>query len=397
MLGSRRIGPYALTRATVIIGLLAGFALSPKLWLSSRLYPLTPVWSFLAPFRSPEDYAVMIALIALLTALIVTPRRETLAAAFALLALLALQDQSRWQPWFYQYVLMLLAIALAGSDRHEAALNTCRLIVATTYIWSGLAKLNPNFETTIFPAFVEPFVSRKLVPALFLAHGLVHGLVHGLAIATPVLECATGIGLLIRRFRPAAVYCAIAMHVFILLVLGPFGRRFNAVIWPWNLAMIAFLLILFLRRAEKPALRDIVWGRIEGQGFPFQKVVLILFGVLPALSFFHLWDDYLSSALYTGNTNSGVIYLSDNAFEQLPSEIEDHVYEVGPNLSSLDINDWAFDELKVPVYPENRIYRNVARQICRYVSNGSGVELVIQGKFALANGGRRDVYRCSDF
>jgi hypothetical protein len=93
-------------------------------------------------------------------------------------------------------------------------------------------------------------------------------------------------------------------------VLGPLGRHFNAVIWPWNLAMIAFLLILFFGRNNQPALRDIVWG----QGFAFQKVVLIIFGVLPALSFFHLWDDYLSSALYTGNTNSGVIYLSDDAF-----------------------------------------------------------------------------------
>jgi hypothetical protein len=124
--------------------------------------------------------------------------------------------------------------------------------------------------------------------------------------------------------------------------------------------------------------------------------VLILFGVLPALSFFHLWDDYLSSALYTGNTNSGVIYLSDNAFEQLPEGTENHVYEEGPNLSSLDINNWSFEELKVPAYAEIRIYRNVAKHICGYVSNGSGVELVVQEKFALANGGRRHAYHCAE-
>jgi len=383
-----RIGRYALLRVTVILGLLAGFALSPKLWLSSRLYPLTPVWAFLRPLRSPGDYVVIFTLVVLLIALIVAPRREILAAVFALLALLALQDQSRWQPWFYQYALMLLAIALAGSSRQEAALNTCCLIVAATYIWSGLAKLNPNFSTAIFPAFVEPFVARGLTPAAWL--------VQGLAVATPVLECATGIGLLIRRFRPAAFYCAITMHVFILMVLGPLGRRFNAVIWPWNLAMIAFLFILFFKRPEEPAFRDIVWGRYWGRGFAFQKVVLILLGIMPALSFFHLWDDYLSSALYTGNTNSGVVYLSDAAFEQLPDVIQENVYEEGPNLSSLDINDWSFGELKVPAYPEPRIYRNVARQICRYVPNGSGIELVLQSKFALVNG-TRQVYHCSDF
>jgi hypothetical protein len=80
----------------------------------------------------------------------------------------------------------------------------------------------------------------------------------------------------------------------------------------------------------------------------------------------------------------------------LPEQIQGHVYEEGPKLSSLDINDWSFDELKVPAYAEIRIYRNVARQICRYVSNGSGVELVVQEKFALVNGGRRHAYQCAD-
>jgi hypothetical protein len=240
----------------------------------------------------------------------------------------------------------------------------------------------------IFPAVVEPFVSQRPVPAEWLTHGPVHDL----ALAAAVLECATGVGLLISRFRRAAVYGAIAMHVFILVILGPLGRRFNVVIWPWNLAMILFLIILFFRRTDQPALRDIVWGR----GFAFQKVVLILFGILPALSFFHLWDAYLSSALYTGNTNSGLIYLSDDAFEQLPVEIEEHVRVEGANLSSLDISGWSFDELNVPAYPEIRIFRNVARGICAYVSDGSGVELVVQGKLALVKGGRRYSYHCWD-
>jgi hypothetical protein len=362
---------------------LLGFALSPKLWLSSRFYPLTPVFSFIRPFPSPIDEIVLFALAALLIALMIAPRRAIWIAAFALLAILALQDQSRWQPWFYQYVMMLLAIALAGSHRQKAALNTCCLIIAATYIWSGLSKLNPSFETVIFPAFVEPFVRRGLSPSPWL--------VRDLAILTPILECAVGVGLLFRKSRKVALCAAIAMHVCILMVLGPFGRSFNPVIWPWNLAMIAFLLILFFRRREEPALSEIVLGR----EFALQKIVLITFGILPALSFLYLWDDYLSSALYTGNTNAGVIYFSDDAFEQLPEAIQNRVYEEGPNLSSLTINDWSFDELNVPSYPQVRIYKNVGRKVCSYVSNGSGVELVIQGKAALIHSNRRDSYRCS--
>jgi hypothetical protein len=383
-LQSVRLSKVVLLRISVILGLLAGFALSPKLWLSSRLYPLTPVWSFISAPRSPIDYIIFFALIALLIAVSATPRRGLLIAVFTLLALVALQDQSRWQPWFYQYVAMLLAIALAGPERQAAALNTCCLIVAATYIWSGLAKLNPGFTGGTFPWLVGPFLGAWPMAAQWLARHL--------AFVVPLIECGVGVGLLTRRLRTAALFSAIAMHVFVLIVIGPLGRNFNAVVWPWNLAMIAFLLILFFRRTEEPAPQDIIWGR----GFAFQKVALILFGVMPALSSANLWDAYLSSALYAGNKNSGVVYVSDDVFDRLPESIEDYVYEDEPDRNDLDINQWSLGELNVPAYPEIRIYRNVARQICGYAMDGSGVELVLHGKRALVNGNRRSIYHCSD-
>jgi hypothetical protein len=374
----------ALLRITVILALLAGFALSPKLWLSSRFYPLTPVWSFFRPFSSPVDAIVFFALIALLIAAGVAQRREVWVAVFALLAVVALQDQSRWQPWFYQYVLMLAAIALAGAKREAAALNTCCLIIAATYIWSGLAKLNPVFVGTTFPWLLEPFRGAAAAGAQwFITH------VGWLA---PIVEFGAGVGLVTRRFRRLAVFCAIAMHVFVLVAIGPLGRNLNAVVWPWNLAMIAFLLILFFKRTEEPAPRDIVWG----QAFAFQKIVLVLFAVMPVLSLFDLWDHYLSSALYSGNINSGVLYLNDAVFDRLPDQIEDYVTEEGPNLNRLSIQDWSYGELNVPAYPETRIFRNVERTICVYAAEDPSVELVVQEKLAFVNGNRRSVYHCPD-
>ena len=373
----------ALLRISVILGLLAGFALSPRLWLSSRFYPLTPVWSFIRPIPSPGDYILFFMLAALLIGAAVFPRREILAAVFVLFVLLILQDQSRLQPWFYQYALMLLAIALAGPDRPAAALNSCCLIVAATYVWSGLAKLNPNFLSDTFPFLLKPFMGAQPAVAQWL--------VRHLAFLAPLLECAAGIGLLMRRFRSLAVFFTIAMHVFILVAIGPLGRGVNEVVWPWNVAMIAFLLILFFRRSDDPAPMDIIWGR----AFAYQKIVLVLFAVMPMLSFFNLWDHYLSAALYSGNRTSGVVYLSDAAFDRLPDKIEDYVTEEGLNRNELDIFEWSLGELNVPSYPEIRIYKNVARKICGYALDDPGVELVVQGKLALVNSHRRLVYHCS--
>ncbi len=100
---------------------------------------------------------------------------------------------------------------------------------------------------------------------------------------------------------------------------------------------------------------------------------------MPALSFFNLWDHYLSSALYSGNRNSGVVYLSDAVFDRLPEKIEDYVTEDGPNRNELDIFDWSVGELNVPSYPEIRVFKNVTREICRYASDDPSVELVVQG------------------
>ena len=127
-----------------------------------------------------------------------------------------------------------------------------------------------------------------------------------------------------------------------------------------------------------------------------KRVALILFGVMPALSSVNLWDAYLSSALYAGNKNSGVVYVSDDVFDRLPEWIEDYVYEDGPDRNDLDINQWSLGELNVPAYPEIRIYRNVARQICGYAMDGFGDESVLHGKLALVNGNRRSIYHCSD-
>jgi hypothetical protein len=306
-----------------------------------------------------------------------------LIVASALLAWLAAEDQSRWQPWFYQYVLMLLALALAGAGRPEAALNTCRLIVAATYFWSGLAKLNPRFGVDVFPHLLEPLLGVGVAAQPFVPR---------LAPVAALFECGLGAALLFRRFRTPALFGALAMHAVILAAIGPLGSGFNVAVWPWNLAMMAFLPILFFGRDGDPGVRDIVWGR----AFAFQKFVLVLFAVMPALSFFNLWDHYLSSALYSGNRTSGVIYLSDDVFDRLPEGIQDYVTEDGPNRSRLDIDQWSYGEMRVPAYPEARIYRNVARNICNYAAGGAGVELVVQGKMALVNGGRRSVYSCRD-
>jgi hypothetical protein len=82
---------------------------------------------------------------------------------------------------------------------------------------------------------------------------------------------------------------------------------------------------------------DILWGR----HFAFHKVVLLLVGIVPALSFVNMWDLCLSFALYSGNSNSGDIFMSDISFAELPDTLQDYVYDLSLNLNRLSINEWS--------------------------------------------------------
>jgi hypothetical protein len=367
---------------TTLAGLLVGILLSAKLWLSSRWFPLTPLLPVFGPFPPPFDKIIFFAVVGLLVLTGLFRQPWMFLASAVSLVLLALQDQSRWQPWFYQYLLMLSAFGLAGPKKPDAALNSCRLIVAATYFWSGFAKFNPNFMHVTFPWLLEPFIGTSL------AHR--SGAIQYLALAAPLIECAIGLGLLTIRFRAAAFFAAITMHVLILIAIGPLGREVNSVIWPWNIAMLAFLVLLYPPGAAHSA-REILWG----DTFGFQRFVLLIFGVAPVLSVFNIWDQYLSSSLYSGNGTLGVIYISDAVFNQLPETIEDYVYEEGPNLNRLSIDSWSRGELNVPPYPETRIYKRVAQTICAYTRDSIDVKLVVKTKLALVNSNREFAYSCA--
>jgi hypothetical protein len=343
-------------RVAVAAGAILGMALSYKLWLGARLYPLTPLFPFLKPIPHPFDYILFGATLLSLALSALTPRLIPIFATLAVV--LVVCDQSRLQPWFYQYFFLLLGVSLASP-------NACRLIVASIYFWSGAQKLNTGFIQTGFPWLLEP-IMRHLPSSA-------QSIVHPLSVIAPFIEIWIGIALLSRKFRTPAVVLAVAMHVFVLIALGPLGQNYNYVVWPWNIAMCAAVMILFWRATEST--RKVLFG--EG---PFHAAAMVLFTVAPALSFFGYWDHYLSSAMYASNENHGLIYISDSIFDRLPDGIAEYVRVETPELDSIDIGEWSANEMKVPPYPEIRIYKNVARKICEYAQTPADVRLSIMSK-----------------
>lgn len=279
--------------------------------------------------------------------------------------LLALGDQSRWQPWFYMYWVMLL-FTMAN---HGTAFTACRVALCAVYFWSGAQKCNPHYFDLVVPWFVKP--ASAWLPAFFAT-----AFQWSIA-AAPVVEMLLAAGLWFRRTRTVAVVTALIVHASALLFLGPLGHQHNWIIWPWNLAMPALVWILFPREPFDASRQTSGRNR-------WVRPILAIFCLAPILSFFGKWDSYLSFSLYTGHLTKADIFISEAARARLPLAVQEFAKPTpapfneqiqGPYVVLVEL--WADEVLKVPPLPEGRNYRNVARYLTTFADTPDDVRMVL--------------------
>jgi uncharacterized membrane protein YphA (DoxX/SURF4 family) len=354
-------------RKTTAAACLLSMLLCYRLWLGERNFPLCPVFDWL---NVPAIVHLILFLFAcvLLICIVVSKAPEKFITGFVILGtLMALMDENRWQPWFYQYLIMFFVLsrtALMEKKRKEI-LDLLRFMMAAIYFWSGLNKLNPNFPADTFPWLMEP-ITNHMPPGSISEFSW-------LAYAFPIAETGTGIALMIKRTRKAALAGVIMMHSFILFSLGPLGHNYNPVVWPWNIAMVSFCFFLF--SGETIEIRNV---RKMLQAFS-QKLAFAAFVLAPLFCFFNLWPSYLSHNLYSGNTSNGVIYISDSVESKLPEAIKR--YSIGElNQNQITVKYWCMKELGVPAYPEKGNFEKVTNTFYRYASDSSEVYLLFTPK-----------------
>ena len=265
------------------------------------------------------------------------------------------------------------------------AVGTCGLIIVAIYFWSGLSKVNAAFRLEVLPFLLRPLGGE--VPPVLAPVGY----------AVPAVEMAIGLGLVWRRTRRYAIAGAVLMHASILLAIGPLGSDWNTVVWPWNLAMIAFVLVVFWRLEATPDRRLLptirAWPRASRA---LAAAIALLVVVMPVLNLFGRWDSYLSAELYSGATIGGVVLPSREVSERLPASARRHLVSTrnGPVLS---LFNWAIGDLNVPAYPARRVFKRVAGELCAGTRSPRALTLVVRERPDVLTG-RRTVtaYRCED-
>jgi len=358
-----------------------GILASLKLWLTTRDFPLVPVVSSFPQFPSPwDDIFLGLIFVTLVGAFKFYRPAITLFLLGALF--LYCGDQNRGQPWFYLDCVLFVLTLLPD----PIALAACRLIVSIVYIWAAIQKFGPEYQRLIVPYMLEP--ASKWLPqnGVSVARWLIN--------EAPVVELFIGIGLWVPFLRRTAIAATILIHAIVLLLLGPFGHNYNLVVWPWNLEMIALVIVLFPSVTLSKTLREVRQSSVA-------ILVALLVATLPVLGYFGWWDSYFSFAVYSGNTATADMIVVPSLVERLPEPIRQFAHPLHPDVIAanpglrglyvFDVQSWAQNELGVPPIPEPRNYRAISRYVAKFAEQPSDIQLIITPRR-----GPVAVYKASD-
>ena len=320
-----------------------------KLWLSERVYPIVP--SIHLGFEAPSwmHLFLFIAGLMLMLFLLLFPRKQLFLYLLLIVELLiCLLDETRWQAWEYQYLLMV-AIFITNWRNINRIIGLLAVLLACTYIYSGIAKLNTQFVTVFWQINV-------LHTLLHLPMHITRNLsVHRMGYALPITELIGGALFLIKRFRKLGVVLLILMHLFNLAVLGPFTLNYNSSVWSWNVVMIAYLYLIGFK-LDKVQLNTIITKKST-----LNLPMIVLIVVMPVFNFIDLWPHFLSFSLYSYKAKQLMITVNENttAAKELNPYFEIKSVEDSLNTRHIILHNWAMKEMNTPPFPEEGYYKKM--------------------------------------
>lgn len=326
-------------RIIAIIPVLILMMYAPKLWVATKVFPVIPLFDWLPILKYPFDYILGGFFFLIQIVYIFQNKRWQGWVVILLYVFLALVDQNRLQPYFYQSFLTLFAIEIFNRKvPPKKVLYAIILLFFATYFWSGIQKLNEAFYIQWLTALNKHF---SFLPQWFLV---------AFTYLVPWLEASMGILLLFNRTRKLGVLFILSMHGIITFLLFYLGYGYNVV--PWNIQNMLSVILLF-------------WGLKTTNAFEFlvsffnkQKIAILIFTlILPlANNVTGFYDNLLSFHFFTADLNYYNVFINEELEDALPEHIQ-RFYRFENGNAYLNMNEWAQYDNKVLFYPEERIIK----------------------------------------
>lgn len=343
---------YLLYARLTSLGLLASLFISQRAWHGVKLLPR--VLPLDLPFKIPILAEHILFYLIVFSTILVVLRPAVIIMRFTAISLLLLMllDWQRWQPWPWYYIIIFLALSayprrFKEYNETESIRRTIIWISGGFYIWSGLHKLNPGFFNDVVPWLASP-ITTYLWPYKQWFFYIFY--------ATPALEIAIGLMLVINPLRKYVWIPAGILHIGILLLLGPLGLNVNAVIWPWNVVLLIVLIVISFDR-EKTVVQV---------PFKFNALQIGLLGIVwfaPLLNYAGIYPKGWAFELYSGRNT---VY--DRAIHgiecKVPPETDPYVYVYNGKLW-LRVYDICMTDTQLPPVADEYFLKRLDKEIAR--------------------------------
>lgn len=328
---------------TILFGLLAGLVVTYKLWIPN---PPIPAHS---PWLDTPDFLDWILVLVLVGSLIVQIfyKQWFLFPILSMLTMMGLciLDLNRFQPWIYFYFLSMLILS-SYSIRYyrfknwDPIIKAFRWILIILLLWGGINKLNQNYFSYVSD-FALSGVSYKL--------GLEGNSLGWIAWPVPFIQIFGALALIFRKMRLWALLFLIVNQAFAVLLIN-IVNNWNLAVAPWNLAVIALLLICF----KKPySAKELLWFKHN----LFLKVILFSVGTLPLFQVLFELPNSLPFSLYSGKASYAFVYIESSPKIQLNLP-EAAVIDLG-NYTMVDLARWSDYEYHLPLYSSQANFNRV--------------------------------------
>jgi len=330
-----------------------------RIWTVNRLLPTAPLSEYFDHVPAIIHLILFVLSITAMIWLTIKNNKYILTGLLIIEICSCILDQNRLTPPEYLYCFIIFIYTI-HSNRPELIPASIGVLLVSTYFYGGLCKLNEGFLQLIWSKmFLRLFLK---VPADIVAQNWVYYSGYLLGIA----ELLGGIGLLFAKTQRRSAQSLIIMHLFILVFLGPFGLKGYMTLWPWNIAMIFFLYLIFLKKKEAV----VVFPQVtKGWG----KLIVLCWIILPVFSYWGYWDNNLSSNLWSGNVPRMIICIRDTSkckpLQRFCSKKD--IANVCHGQGKIDIQYWAISETGVAAYSQSRTYHIMQKKLeAQYASAG---------------------------
>jgi hypothetical protein len=410
--------PSLLSALRLAVGLAAGCLLASTwpLWTGSSSFPQVPFARAALGLSSWADTACL-ALILLGLGIVclggvtgLTAPRRTAARPRAGwlhsygpwtvvvgLALSAILNQHRLQPWVWHFLWLLPLISRGRNqtDNDKSAADETRalayspvgrvlVLTASLYLWSAWSKLDATFATTYGQHFVEAMLNAVGLSSRFWPEPARVTV----ALLLPLGELLAGVLILLRRTRCCGLGLAIAMHFGLLLAVGPAGLNHEPGVLIWNLYFVVqnLILILCVRQSRHSARDEPKAPFLGTESVSFRdRIGAGLLGVVILFPSFRIvgnCDVWPAWAVYASQPARATVLIEEHALPSLPAELHKFVQprRLVDGRVFLRIDLWSIEATGAPIYPGERFATGVALWLSDQPGLENAVSLVIQSE-----------------